>query len=194
MGIFGNKLYVTDINKLVEIDIEKGKIVKSYDVKGAVFLNDITIDSAGTVYFSDSETNKIHTLIAGKVSTWLDKELKNPNGLLVEKSRLLVASYGSGDFKSIDLASKAASGISTEIGAGDGIAYFGKSGHYIVSDWNGTVFLVEEDGTKNLVLDTKADKINSADIEFIPATGTLFVPTFFNNRVVAYKIVHNEVK
>ncbi len=192
LGIFGNKLYVTDITKLVEIDIEKGKIIKTYEVKGAKFLNDITIDSLGTVYFSDSESNKIHTLINGKISTWLDKELKNPNGLLVEKNRILLASYGSNDFKSIDLTTKSITGIATEVAAGDGIAYFGKIGHYIVSDWNGTVFLVEPDGTKNIVLDTKADKINSADIEFIPATSTLLVPTFFKNRVVAYKVVHNE--
>ena len=192
LGVFGNKLYVTDITKLVEIDIEKGKVVKSYEVPGAVFLNDVTVDSAGTVYFTDSEKNKIHTLIKGKVATWLEKDLNGPNGLLVEKGRILNATAKGGEFQSIDLTSKAITGIAKEIGAGDGIAYFGKEGHYVVSEWNGTVYLVEPDGTKNLVLDSKADKINSADIDFIVETGTLLVPTFFNNRVVAYKLVHNE--
>jgi len=194
LGIFGNKLYVTDINNLVEIDIEKGKIVKTYPVPGAIFLNDVSIDTAGVVYFSDSETSKIHTLTNGKVATWLDKDLTKPNGLLVEKNRILLASYGSMDFKSIDPATKAITPIAAEIGAGDGIAYFGKEGHYIVSDWNGTVFLIEPNGNKNLVLDTKADKINSADVDFIPETNTLLVPTFFKNKVVAYTVIHNLAK
>lgn len=194
LGVYQNKLYVTDITKLVEIDIEKGKIVKTYEVPGAVFLNDVTIDSAGLVYFSDSETNKIHTLSKGKVTTWLDKDLSKPNGLLAEKDRLLLASMGSADFKSLDLASKTATGIATEIGAGDGVAYFGKPGHYVVSDWNGTVYLIEPNGKKNIVIDTKGDKISSADIDFIPETSTLIVPTFFKNKVVAYKVTHNEVQ
>ncbi len=192
LGLFQNKLYVTDLTKLVEIDIEKGKILKSYAIPGAVFLNDITVDSVGTVYFTDSETNKIHTLKNGKISTWLDKGLKNPNGLLIESNRLLLASYGSNDFKSIDLSTKELTILATEVGAGDGIAYFGKNDHYIVSEWNGTVYLVEPNGSKNLVIDTKGNKINSADITFIPESSTLFVPTFFDNKVVAYKVIHNE--
>ena len=194
MGLYKNKLYVTDISKIVEIDIEKGKISKTYNVPGAKFLNDITVDTAGVVYFSDYETNKIYTLTNGKVAVWLDKDLNKPNGLLIESNRLLVAFSGSMDFKSYDLATKTATGIATEIGAGDGVAYFGKPGHYLVSDWNGTVYLIEPNGNKNIVIDTKADKINSADIDFITETKTLLVPTFFNNRVVAYKVTHNDKK
>ena len=194
MGIYKNKLYVTDISKIVEIDIEKGKISKTYSVPGAKFLNDITVDTAGVVYFSEYEANKIYTLTNGKVAVWLDKDLNKPNGLLIESNRLLVAFSGSNDFKSYDLATKTATGIATEIGAGDGVAYFGKPNHYVVSDWNGTVYLIEPNGNKNIVLDTKADKIQSADIDFIPETSTLLVPTFFNNRVVAYKVTHNDKK
>jgi sugar lactone lactonase YvrE len=192
MGIYKNKLYVTDISKVVEIDIEKGKIVKTYNVPDAKFLNDITVDSAGVVYISDSETNKIHTLTNGKVAVWLDKDLNKPNGLLVEKDRILVTSMGSADFKAIDLKTKTATGIATEIGAGDGLIYFGKPGHFIVSDWNGTVFLVEPNGTKTTLIDSKADKINSADIGFIQDGNILLVPTFFKNSVVAYKVTHND--
>ncbi len=194
MGVYKNKLYVTDITRLVEIDIDKGAIVKIYEVPGAKFLNDVTIDPAGLVYFSDTEANKIHTLSDGKVTTWLEEGLKGPNGLLIENNRLLLASFGGQDFKSIDLATKEATDIATEIGAGDGVVYFGEQGHYVVSDWEGTIFLIEPDGKKNLVLDTKADKINSADIDFVAETNMLLVPTFFNNRVVAYKLTHHDAE
>jgi sugar lactone lactonase YvrE len=192
MGIYQNKLYVTDISKIVEIDIEKGKIAKTYDVKGAQFLNDITVDSAGVVYFTDYGTSKIYTIIKGKLAVWLDSGLTKPNGLLIEKDRLLLADGN--DFKAIDLATKAITTISSGLNAGDGIAYFGKPGHYVVSDWNGTVFLIEPDGTMNTIIDTKGDKINSADIDFITENSTLLVPTFFNNKVVAYTVTHNSAK
>ncbi len=190
LGMYKNKLYVTDITKIVEIDIEKGTITKTYNVPGAKFLNDITVDTAGTVYFTDWEANKIHTLINGKLGVWLDTGLSSPNGLLIENNRLLVASTSS--FKSYDLTTKASTEITPEIGAGDGIAYFGKEGHYIVSDWVGTIFLIEPNGTKNVVLDTKDKKISSADIDFITDSRILLVPTFSGNRVAAYRVTHNE--
>ncbi|HSZ26160.1 MAG TPA: hypothetical protein VK766_10590 [Cytophagaceae bacterium] len=189
LGIYKNKLYVTDISKIVEIDIDKGKIIKTYPVAGAKFLNDITVDSAGVVYFTDYEANKIHTLTNGKLAVLADTGFTKPNGLFSEKDRLMLADGD--DFKSIDLKTKAVTKIASGIGAGDGVAYFGKPGHYVVSDWNGTVYLIEPDGKKNVVIDTKADKISSADIDFITESRTLLVPTFFNNRVVAYKVTHN---
>jgi len=192
LGIFGNTLYVTDVTKLIEIDIEKGVIKKSYNVPGAIFLNDINVDSAGTVYFTDSEANKIHTLKEGEISTWLDKDLNKPNGVLIENNRLLIAFFGGMDFKAFDLTTKAITPIANEIGAGDGVVYFGKAGHYLVSDWYGTVNLIEPDGSKNLVLDTKSAKANAADIDFIQESSLLIVPTFFDNRVVAYKVTHLE--
>ncbi len=192
MGVYENKLYVTDISKIVEIDIAKGKVAKTYDVKGAQFLNDITVDSAGTVYFTDYGTSKIYTLIKGKLTVWLDSGLTKPNGLLIESDRLLLADGN--DFKAIDLATKTITTLASGLNAGDGIAAFGKLNHYLVTDWNGTVFLVEPTGTLNTVIDTKGDKINSADIDFITEGSTLLVPTFFNNRVVAYTVTHNNAK
>ena len=38
------------------------------------------------------------------------------------------------------------------------------------------------------ILDTKAQKLNTADIGIIPKKNILLVPTFFGNKVVAYKI------
>ncbi len=41
MAIYKGKLYVSDIDQLVEIDIENGKIIKKYNAEDAVFLNDV---------------------------------------------------------------------------------------------------------------------------------------------------------
>lgn len=56
MGIVAGTLYVTNIDELVAIDIASGEITNRYSVEKAEFLNDITVDSDGNVYFSDTNT------------------------------------------------------------------------------------------------------------------------------------------
>ncbi|MCD4692290.1 MAG: hypothetical protein K8R79_05210, partial [Calditrichales bacterium] len=62
MGVFKGKLYVSDIDQVVEIDIDKSKILKRYEADGAKFLNDISIDKSGNVYISDMVANRIYRL------------------------------------------------------------------------------------------------------------------------------------
>jgi hypothetical protein len=57
---------------------------------------------------------------------------------------------------------------------------------YIVSSWGGEVYFVDASGKSKKLLDTKEQKLNSADIDYDPKTTTLFVPTFFGNSVMAY--------
>lgn len=185
MGLSNGKLYVTDITAVAEIDTAKGKVVKRHEVPGAKFLNDIAVGDDGTVYFTDSETNKIHTLKNGKVETFLADSLKGPNGLYVLNGKLYLASMGSNDFRAIDLATKKDTVLASGIGAGDGVEYTGKDETFVVSNWMGQVFLVK-DGKAELLLDTQNQKLNSADIGFIPEKNLVLVPTFFGNKVDAY--------
>ena len=53
MVMNGGKLYVSDIDDLIEIDAAAGKITATYPAEGAVFLNDTAVDEAGNVYVSD---------------------------------------------------------------------------------------------------------------------------------------------
>jgi hypothetical protein len=46
---------------------------------------------------------------------------------------------------------------------------------------------VNADGGKKILIDTRAIKSNTADIGFDSKNSVLFVPTFFKNKVVAYK-------
>jgi len=74
------------------------------------------------------------------------------------------------------------------VGHGDGVVRI-ENGDFIVSSWQGEVFYINsEDWSKIQLLDTREQKINSADIEYIESTQTLLVPTFFHNRVMAYKL------
>ncbi|MCR6638621.1 MAG: hypothetical protein NVV82_06410 [Sporocytophaga sp.] len=187
LGLNKNILYVTDINKLVEIDTDKGKIVKTYTVPGAIFLNDVFVTPQGVVYFSDSETNKIHKLENGKVTLFTDQNLNKPNGIFIKDSTLYLASMGSSDFKAINLNTKKDTVLATGIGMGDGVEYVGPGDDFLVSDWEGGIYYIS-DGKSQKLIDSKEQKVNTADIEFVPSEDLLLVPTFFRNKLVGYKL------
>ena len=187
MGMYGNTLYVTDIDELVLIDIAEGKVIERLPVEGASFLNDIDISEDGKVYFSDSNTGRLWIHEGGETALWLEG-FERPNGLLVEKERVLLTSSGSSDLRSINRASGTDEVITTEIGAGDGLRFTGLEGHYLVSSWMGEVFLVFPDGSKQTLLLTSDQEINSADFGYHPEKNVVYVPTFFDNRVVAYQL------
>lgn len=186
MGIFEGKLFVTDIDQLVEISIADGAIVNRYPAEGAQFLNDISIDAAGNVYVSDMTTNKIHRLSGGNFEVWLESDLLDtPNGLFVEGDALLIGMAGS--VMKAGLKDAALSVYIENTGGIDGLEAEG-NGNYIISDWTGNVHLIHPGKEKIKLLDTTPVKQNAADIEFIIEKRMLLVPTFFDNRVTAYEV------
>jgi len=189
MGGYDNLLYVTDIDELVIIDILTASIKERIQVPGAAFLNDVAIDLNGKVYFSDSGTGKIHVYENGKLKEWITEGLQRPNGLYIEKDRILLTSSGSSDLKVIDPETGKFSVVTENIGAGDGVEYTGYEGYYLTSDWNGEVFLINPDFSKESLLRTKDKNINSADIGLNREDHAVYVPTFYDNRIVAYRIV-----
>jgi hypothetical protein len=186
MGISGNYLYVTDIDAIVKIDITQRKIVKRYVIKGARFLNDVTVDKDGCVYFSDMNDNAIYRMRGSAPELFIKSEkLNQPNGLYAEGNNLLAGLRDR--IIIVNLKSKEITDFILNTGGIDGIVADGK-GNYIVSDWLGNVHLVGPRNIKEKLLDTTPEKINAADIEFIPSQGILLIPTFGDNRVMAYQL------
>ena len=188
MAILDGMLYVADIDQLVLIDIKKAKIVKRISVEGATFLNDVAVSPDGLVYFTDSDTGIIWIYSGDKPKKWITEGLKRPNGLYIEKDRVLLTSSGSQDLKIIDRSTGKAKVVTTEIGHGDGVEFTGKQGYYLTSSWSGEVFLISPDFSKQSLLKTSDQEVNSADIGFNMAEQVVYVPTFFDNRVVAYRL------
>ncbi len=189
MGLVGTKLYVTDIDRVHEIDIATGAITKTYTIEGAQFLNDITTDPQGRVYASDSNTGIVSVIENGQVSKWLEN-LSGPNGLYAENGDMLVAQWEAKTLNTVDATSKQVTAKTDSLENPDGIEAVGDGG-YLVSSWNGMVHYVSPEWEKTLVLDTRADSISAADIEYIQEKNLLLVPTFFKNKVMAYEVVKN---
>jgi outer membrane protein assembly factor BamB len=185
MGIANGKLYVADIDQIREIDLTSGAITKSYPVTGAQFLNDVTVDAGGKIYVSDMNTGKIILLENGTVSEYLTDQ-DHPNGLLAEDGRILMALWNPKTLTAID-ANKQVLPLADSIDNPDGIEAVGDGG-YLVSSWNGVVTYVDASGNTTVILDTTADQISAADIEYIPSRNLLLVPTFGKNTVAAYQL------
>lgn len=183
MGIYNGKLYVADVDVVTVIDIRQGKIVDKIVVEGAKGLNDITIDSKGVVYVSDSQNKKIHRIEKGKVTTVIEN-MKGPNGVLAVGSALYAVDAGSLNKVENGALKLIADGMD---GGTDGIEPVG-NGDFVVSCWAGSVWYVHADGKKDHLLDTREQKINSADIGYDPAKKIVYVPTFFKNGIVAYAL------
>jgi DNA-binding beta-propeller fold protein YncE len=183
MALVKNTLWVADVDQMVAIDIKEGKIIKTIPVEGAGFLNDVAADGQGIVYVSDSKTKKVHKIEKDKVSLVLEN-LQGPNGLLVHDNDLYVLDNGTMNKVKKNELKQLASGLE---GHTDGIEHV-KGNEFIVSGWEGVIYYVDANGKKEKLLDTRAEKINSADIGYDPKNKIVYVPTFFKNSVVAYQL------
>ncbi|MGN6646766.1 MAG: SMP-30/gluconolactonase/LRE family protein [Cytophaga sp.] len=187
MGVYQDKMYVTDIHKLVVINMDSAKVEKSYMIDSSLFLNDVTVDAKGNVYFTDSGAKKIYVLKDGVVSLWSsDPALVMPNGLLAQENSLRIIDMGSGLFYDADYSTKKLTGVADSIPGGDGVMQIAKN-EYIISCWPGEVYFVN-DTTVQKILDTKDAKLNAADAWYVEGESLLVVPTFFGNSVMAYTI------
>ena len=184
MGIFKNTLFVADLDEVVGIDLKSGKINQRIPFKNAVFLNDITINKTGIIFVSDSKTGIVHRIEKGSVSTYLENQM-GVNGLLsIDDDLYLLVKGTLWKANKSKTLSKIAEGMDEST---DGIEQDSKK-NFIVSCWSGIIYYVKADGSKQELLDTRAEKINAADIGFDAKSNVLYVPTFFKNKVVAYRL------
>lgn len=182
MTVKDDKLYVTDVDRLVEIELATGEISRTYDVPDAVFLNDA--DHDGTrVYFSDMRAGKILYLEDGEIKTFTENQ-ENINGLRVGDDKTLYGLDAAG-LKKYD-ADGGYEIINDVVTGGDGLIIIDEN-TFLASKWGGEIFLIR-DGEATKILDTTEEESNTADIGFIPEENIVLVPTFFKDKVAAYKL------
>lgn len=195
----GDTLYITDIDRLVAIDIEQGEVSGRWQTEGAQFLNDPAVDSQGRVFVSDMLANRIYVLNGDSLSVWLDDEsLLHPNGLAIQDGQLIVAAWGRkiqpdfstevpGHLLTVDLQSKeiADLGSGEPIGNLDGLEADGEGG-WLATDWvAGALFRIQPDGTSEQLLDLNP---GSADLEYLQEDRLAVIPMMMDGSIVAHRI------
>lgn len=199
MALSGERLYVADIDGLIEVDVSTGEH-KKYPVADAQLLNDVTVDSDGNVYISDTFSDTIYILRAqgDSVEVWThNTELEAPNGLYAAPEGLYVASWGplSGDdfattmLGKILLVSyddqKVVPVFEERFGNLDGIEPVG-DGHFLLSDWvAGKIFVVDSNGN---VVSLAEPGQGSADFTYVEPMSMIIVPMMMDDEVIAYQV------
>ncbi|MFW1677075.1 hypothetical protein ACFVYJ_04755 [Pontibacter sp. JAM-7] len=196
MAMFGNKLFVADLNTLVVIDVETATIVQRFTTTEDSFLNDVAINSAGVIYVTDTLHNKIYRLYRGKLETWLvDPRLENPNGIYLDNQHIFIASWGvptegwntkvPGHLLQLTETDKTLQdfGSNKPIGNLDGVAKLGDNA-MLVTDWMaGTLLQVNGDGSSQLVAELEP---GVADMLYLRSRRMLYIPLMNAGKLTAY--------
>ena len=192
-------LWVSDIDRIIAIDIATGNQLKEVQIQGAAFLNDLAIGPTGTVYVADMVQSAIYQYKDDELSLFDKGEhLEHPNGLLVVKDTLYVGAWGTGfhpddfstdilgHFYSIDIPSKKKTLITTKpTGHLDGVEIDGKGG-FIVTDWvNGKLFHITSKGTVTILQEYEK---GVADHAYVLSKRLLLLPHMMNNTLTAFRM------
>ncbi len=198
MSVVGEKLFVADIDELVEIDIATGSVRKKYPAQDAKFLNDVTVDSKNRIYVSDLAGNAIWQLDGETFTKWLESaDLKSPNGLVVKGEHLIVGCWGvmtngfatdvPGHLLQVSFAEKTIKnlGDGSSVGNLDGLEILSDS-EFLATDWMaGKVLKIDASGKAQLLFDLNQ---GSADLGFSAQKNAIFVPMMNDNVVLSFKL------
>lgn len=199
MALYGDTLYVADVDRLVAVDTANGEITGTWPAEEAQFLNDVAVDESGRVFVSDMFTDRIYVLENDAVTVFVEgPDLLHPNGLHVDDGKLVVSGWGEniqndfttqilGRVVTIDLESKEVSevGSGAPIGNLDGLEQ-DERGNWLATDWMaGALFRIDSDGSATQLLDLNQ---GSANFEFLPSDNTVVIPMMMDGKIAAYRL------
>lgn len=192
------RLWVSDIDTIVGIDVKTAKVMEKVQISAAKFLNDVEVGEDGTVYVSDMLDPKIYTLNGNQVDAFVaGEDLQSPNGLIIREGKLFVGGWGVGmkpDFSvkkkgglyAVDLKSRNITKVSGVLGNLDGLEFY-KDDTWLVTDWiSGDVFRYDAKAKKKTILVRKLK--GAADIGYVPEKQLLLVPEMNVSKLHAYEL------
>lgn len=187
IGMVDSNIYVADIDKVYKIDAETGEVVKIIPFENEDGLNDITTSPDGKVYASSSSNSIVYEIVDDEPTIIMKGGDERYNGLFYEKDRLLVLTSKGSQLLSFDFNTAKVDTLFNDMGQGDGVEAVG-DGTYITTSWKGEVFYIDADKQVSSLMKTEG-KMNTADLDIIQDKKIVLIPTFFDNRVLAYRLV-----
>jgi outer membrane protein assembly factor BamB len=192
MAVLHNRLYVTDIDRVVVIDLATVQQVDAIDLSGtgAQFCNDIAVKDDSTLFVSATDQNAIYEvdLIRRAYKKLPIKGLNGPNGLHYEseEGKIYCAEYGGeeadGRLLAIDARGGQTQVLHSHRGSLDGLVRL-RNGNLVFSDWN-SKSLHQLDLRSNTLTRIALDSIQGpADLGYSTGEDRLWIPCMMENRL-----------
>lgn len=194
-GLFlkGSSLYVVERDGISIFETETGALLDKKVIDQPGFLNDVVVRHCGAIYYTDTspraaEQSYIGRIMVGRLDTLINESVNRSNGLSMDRNFLLLGNSGDRSLKRIEARTGICETVAVlDSGIIDGIRVFEKD-RYLVSHWEGRLFLVSENEEPQVLLDLRDEGVNLADFEYIAQLRMLVFPTFKAGKVIAYTL------
>ncbi len=196
LALDASGLYVADNHALLRIDTSTGVVTARFEVVDEPYLNDVSVGADGSVYVSDSRSNRIFKLTGDTFEVWTEgPTLHNPNGVHVVGEELFVAAAAAEAenpgqeryLQAISLADRSIRPVfdTAPKGALDAIEPDGRGG-YFITDWvSGELMHFTPEG--GYVVHRELGP-GAADADFVAETARLYVPVMMEGSLTAYDV------
>lgn len=196
LALDANGLYAADNSALLRIDPATGQVTARWVVEGEPYLNDVSVAPDGSVYVTDSRSNRLFRLSGDTFDVWAEApSLHSPNGVHVVGEEVWVAGSDAtaeepGEARYLQAISMADGSIrpvldTTPRGALDAIEPDGQGGFFI-TDWvSGALMHFTPEGGY-VVLRQLGQ--GAADVDFVLEKARLYVPVMMEGSLIAYDV------
>jgi sugar lactone lactonase YvrE len=199
LAVFGDTLYVADLNVIRLFDRKTGASKGKIAAVGSTFLNDVAAAPDGTIYVSDSGlkagkegldptgTDAVYKIGKSRRADKLiaSKELSGPNGLLADDKGVWAVTFGTDALYRVGLDGKKEPNQKLPVGSLDGIVKL-PDGSLLVSSWASSSVLR---GTVGGPFETVIKDVKSpADIGYDTKRNVVLIPLFTLDSVQLQKL------
>ncbi|MFW5628489.1 MAG: SMP-30/gluconolactonase/LRE family protein [Candidatus Cloacimonadaceae bacterium] len=181
------KLYVTDPQSILVVDIANEEIIQSYDIDGAIGLNDIAFGDNNRLYITDSLANCVFVLDmnSGRQDRVVSELFDSPKGIVYDRPRwqmFVVNNAKHSPILSLNTREHSVDiFMDTMYSQLDGIAIDDKGRIYFGS-WEDDMIVQIPQEQNRFITDLKGYK-GAADFYYHLPTNELIVPMFNKNRI-----------
>jgi sugar lactone lactonase YvrE len=197
IGFFS--LWVTDIDKLVEVDLLSGVVLNRYKIPEANSLNDVTTDGFGNLYVSDLKAGKIFKVneLTGTSEVFSKGTLNAPNGMYYDPlGGIIVVSFADpAKIYTIDTEEgNVMELMQTNLGQLDGITLDIKRNVYYISSWKTNSVYIFDPAFMDPPELLQGGFDGPADIFYNELTDTLAIPSMNSGEITFIGFGSTDVK
>ncbi len=180
-------LYVTDPTQIHVVDLSQASIIETYQIQGAVGLNDIAISEDNLLYITDTAANCIwiYDPDTGTQEKIISPLLDKPNGIVYDRPRwqmFVVNNSKHSPVLSVDIRDQSVSIFMDTLYSNlDGIT-IDNLGRIYFSSWSEEMIIQIPQEQNRTIADLKGYK-GAADIYYHEPGNELIVPLLPSNRI-----------